>query len=159
MHFYVRLKMERNMVRYLEDLIVGETRMSPPYSVTKDEIIRFATEFDPQPFHIDEAAAKATSFGGLIASGTHTMALWRKIDDKLNKDVQYICGLEYERAKLIRPLRADDAIRLQSEILNVRPSTTRTERGTVKIGYKIYNQSDDVIFTITCVSLVKTRPG
>lgn len=72
-------------MRYFEDLVIGEERESNPVKVTAREIIEFATKFDPQPFHIDEEAAKKTMFGGLIGSGTHTLAYWRKVveDDKL----------------------------------------------------------------------------
>lgn len=146
------------MKRFLEDLTLGEIRLSEPYSVTKEEIVSFAKMYDPQPFHLDEAAAKETQFGGLIASGTHILALWRKIDDKLNHNIQYICGIEYEKVRLLRPLRPGDDIRVQSTISLIRPSRRQTDRGIVKLDYKLLNQQDDVILTLDCTSLVKRRP-
>ena len=146
------------MTRYLEDIEIGEKRTSASVRVSKEEIIKFASFFDPQPFHIDEEAAKATQFGGLIASGTHTLAYWRKLDDEINGDIAYICGLEYEKVRLITPLRPDDDMYLVSEILEVTPSRSKPDRGVLKIGYKVYNQKDETLATLTCASLVKTNP-
>ena len=145
-------------MRYLEDLVVGEERLSKSVRVSAKEIIEFASFFDPQPFHIDEEAAKATQFGGLIASGTHTLAYWRKLDDEINGDIAYICGLEYEKVRLITPLRPDDDMYLVSEILEVTPSRSKPDRGVLKIGYKVYNQKNEILATLSCSSLVKRRP-
>ena len=96
-------------------------------------------------------------FGGLIASGTHTLAYWRKMDDEINGDIAYICGLEYERVRLITPLRADDEMHLKSKIAEVIPSRSKPDRGVVKIDYWVTNQNDEILATLTCTSLVKTR--
>lgn len=146
-------------MRYLEDLVIGEERESSPVKVTATEIIEFATKFDPQPFHIDEEAAKKTMFGGLIASGTHTLAYWRKMDDEINGDIAYICGLEYERVRLITPLRANDEMYLKSRIAEVKPSRSKPDRGVIKIDYWVFNQNDDTLATLSCTSLVKTKPS
>lgn len=146
-------------MRYLEDLVIGEERESSPVKVTATEIIEFATKFDPQPFHIDEEAAKKTMFGGLIASGTHTLAYWRKMDDEINGDIAYICGLEYERVRLITPLRANDEMYLKSRIAEVKPSRSKPDRGVIKIDYWVFNQNDDTLATLSCTSLVKTKPN
>lgn len=87
----------------MEDLIVGEEKTSNLIRISKEEIIAFARKSDPQPFHINEEAAKKTMFGGLIVSETHTLAYWRKMDDEINGDIAYICGLEHESARLITP--------------------------------------------------------
>ncbi len=144
-------------MRYLEDLVVGEERVSSPVKISAEEIIEFATKYDPQPFHIDEEAAKKTMFGGLIASGTHTLAYWRKMDDEINGDIAYICGLEYERVRLITPLRPDDEMTLKSKIAEVIPSRSKTDRGVVKVDFWVYNQNDEILATLRCISLVKTR--
>ncbi len=145
-------------MRYLEDLVIGEERLSQPVRVSADEIIEFAKKFDPQPFHIDPEAAKLTQFGGLIASGPHTLAYWRKMDDEINGDISYICGLEYERVRLITPLRPGDDMQLMSKIIEARPSKTKPDRGVVKIAYRVFNQDDETLATLICTSLVKTRP-
>ena len=146
-------------MRYLEDLVIGEERLSQPVRVSADEIIEFAKKFDPQPFHIDPEAAKLTQFGGLIASGTHTLAYWRKMDDEINGDIAYICGLEYESVRLITPLRPGDDMFLKSEIIEARRSKTRPDRGVVKIAYRVSNQNNQTLATLTCTSLVKTKSG
>ena len=146
-------------MRYLEDLVIGEERLSQPVRVSADEIIEFAKKFDPQPFHIDPEAAKLTQFGGLIASGTHTLAYWRKMDDEINGDIAYICGLEYESVRLITPLRPGDDMFLKSEIIEARRSKSRPDRGVVKIAYRVSNQNNQTLATLTCTSLVKTKSG
>jgi len=146
-------------MRYLEDLVIGEERLSQPVRVSADEIIEFAKKFDPQPFHIDPEAAKLTQFGGLIASGTHTLAYWRKMDDEINGDIAYICGLEYESVRLITPLRPGDDMFLKSEIIEARRSKSRPDRGVVKIAYRVSNQNNQTLATLTCTSLVKTKPS
>jgi len=146
-------------MRYLEDLVIGEERLSQPVRVSADEITEFAKKFDPQPFHIDPEAAKLTQFGGLIASGTHTLAYWRKMDDEINGDIAYICGLEYESVRLITPLRPGDDMFLKSEIIEARRSKSRPDRGVVKIAYRVSNQNNQTLATLTCTSLVKTKPS
>ncbi len=146
------------MTRYLEDLIIGEERTSEPITISKEEIIEFARKFDPQPFHIDEEAAKKTQFGGLIASGTHTLAYWRKMDDQINGDIAFICGLEYESVRLVTPLRPDDHMYLTSKIVEVRPSKTRPDRGVVKIEYRVFNQNNQTLANLSCTSLVRRKP-
>ena len=145
-------------MRYLEDLVIGEERTSNPVRISAAEIIEFATKYDPQLFHIDEEAARKTMFGGLIASGTQTLAYWRKMDDEINADIAYICGLEYERVRLVTPLRPGDDMQLTSKIVEVRPSRSKPDRGVVKIEYRVFNQNDDTLATLICTSLVKTRP-
>lgn len=146
-------------MRYLDDLVVGEERVSKAVQVSENEIIEFAKKFDPQPFHIDPEAAKNSLFGGLIASGTHTLAYWRKMDDEINGDIAYICGLEYENVKLITPLRPGDNMFLRSKIIEARPSKSKPDRGIVKIAYRVFNQNDETLATLTCASLVKTNPN
>lgn len=146
-------------MRYLEDLVIGVERTSNPVRISAEEIIEFAKKFDPQPFHIDPEAAKKTQFKGLIASGTHTLAYWRKMDDEINSDIAYICGLEYERVRLITPLRPEDEMRLTSKIVEAHPSKTKPDRGVVKIAYRVFNQNDETLATLICTSLVKRRPS
>jgi len=146
-------------MRYFEDLEIGDERTSNSVLVTANEIIEFATRFDPQPFHIDVEAAKASHFGGLVASGTHTLAYWRLMDHQINHDIQYICGLEYEHVKLITPLRAGDEMYLRSKIVELIPSRSKKDRGIVKIEYWVYNQNDEILARLLCTSLVKTRPA
>lgn len=147
------------MRRHLEDMVVGEEKTSNPIRISKEEIIAFAEKFDPQPFHIDEEAAKHTQFGGLIASGIHTLAYWRKMDDEINGDIAYICGLEYESVRLITPLRPGDDMYLTSKIIEARASKSKPDRGVVKIDYRVFNQNGETLATLTCSSLVKRREG
>jgi len=142
---------------YFEDLKIGDTRVSEPLQVSEEEIITFAEQFDPQPFHIDPIAASDTIFGGLIASGVHSVALWRKLDDQINGDIAFICGVEFDKVRMLNPLRPGDKIHLHSEIKSAWLSRTKVDRGYVKIAYKLYNQNEQVVMALSCTSLVKRR--
>ena len=141
----------------MKNLKIGETRLSKPLNVGEDDIIVFAKQFDPQPFHIDPEAANETQFEGLIASGVHSIALWRKLDDQINKDIAFICGVEFDKVRMLNPLRPSDRIHLHSEIKSLKRSRTKVDRGYVKIFYKLFNQNDQVVLALSCTSLVKCR--
>ena len=135
----------------------GRRANSNTVRVSAEEIIEFARKFDPQPFHVDPVAAKNTQFGELIASGTHTLAYWRKMDDEINGDIAYICSLEYGNVRLITPLRPGDDMHLASKIVEVRSSKSKADRDVVKIAYRAFDQNDDTLATLNCASLVKTQ--
>lgn len=147
------------MTRYLEDLVIGETRTSRPARITAEEIIEFATMYDPQFFHLDAEAAKDTIFGGLIASGLQTLAYWRKLDHEMNGDIAFICGLEYEKIKLITPWRPGDEMHLTSEVIDKRRSTSKPDRGVLTMRFEAENQNGEVLATLLSKSLVRTGPS
>lgn len=140
--------------RYFDDLEVGETKVSEAVEITAEEIIEFATRFDPQPFHTDPVEAKKSFFKGLVASGTHTIAYWRRLDHEINGDIAFICGLEYEHIKLHRPLRAGDQMHLKTKLIEKLPSRSDPARGIVKFEYFVYNQSGELLASIKSTSLV-----
>src|SRR5215831_15476283 len=115
------------MKRYLEDFQVGQTFSGATrIRVDAEGVKRFAAEFDPQPFHLDEAAARASPFGGLVASGWHTAAItMRLLVDSDLSPAGGILGVGFDELKWPRPVRPGDELRAQSEILEVRPSKSR----------------------------------
>ena len=134
--------------RYLDDLTVGESWTSEPFPMTEAEIVAFATEFDPQPMHIDKAAAEAGRFGGLIASGWHVASrVMREYVDVGYFGVTLMLGLSIDDLRWLRPVRPGDVLTVRREILAVAPSRSRPDRGTVKTKTWVRNQEGDVVMT------------
>ncbi len=94
--------------RYWEDLVVGESFTSRARSVGEDEIVDFATRYDPQYFHMDPEAAKRSIFGEVVASGVHNLAIWRQLDHEITGDIRWICGVAWDDFRWKRALRAGD---------------------------------------------------
>jgi acyl dehydratase len=144
---------------YLEDLAVGQKFGSGRAVVEAGRIKSFAGEFDPQPFHLDAAAARATLFGDLAASGWHTAALtMRLIVDGDFKPAGGIIGAGVEELRWPRPVRAGDTLRVESEIIEVRPSKSRPEIGLVKVRNTTLNQNDEPVLVQVANLLVPRRP-
>lgn len=146
--------------RYYDDLAVGESRMSRARLVDEAEILRFSREYDPQWFHTDPDAAKQSAFGELIASGVHVAALWRQLDHEINGDIAFVCGLAWDGTRWMAPLKAGDEIRVTSQILSLRVSESRPERGVAVFRCKVINQRDEDVLQFDSVNLVYRRqPG
>ena len=132
---------------YYEDfepgqLYTGKKRIR----VDADEIKRFAAAWDPQPFHLDEAAAAASVFGGLAASGWHTAAMtMRLFVDGDMKVAGGLIGMGLEELRWPRPVRAGDELRVQVEVLELRPSRSRPSYGLVKVRTTTLNQRDEPV--------------
>jgi acyl dehydratase len=144
--------------RYLEDLKVGDRFTSDSYEVTEKAINDFAREFDPQPFHLDREAAKKSVFRGLVASGWHTAAITMRllVTSGLNLAGGAI-GLGVDELRFPKPVRPGDILRLEIEIVDVRPSKSKPDRGTARIRYATRNQDGEVVFTQTATVLVPKR--
>jgi len=133
-------------VRYLEDYTVGQTFGSDRHRVDEERIKTFAAEFDPQPFHMDEAAATRTIFGGLAASGWHTAAMtMRLLVDGDLKPAGGIVGLGFDEFRWPKPVRPGDELRIESEILEVQPSKSRPDHGRIKVRTTTFNQNGEAV--------------
>ena len=147
-------------VRYLEDFAVGQTFGSGELRISKEQIRSFAAEFDPQPFHVDEAAARDTFFTGLAASGWHTAALtMRLLVDSELKPAGGLIGAGVEELRWPQPVRPGDELRVGSEILNVRASKSRPGHGLVKVRITTVNQNDDPVQIFIANLIVPRRPA
>jgi len=144
--------------RYYEDLVIGEVRESSSRSVTLEELLEFATRYDPQYFHADPVAAKQSIFGEVIASGIHSAALWRMLDHEISGDIRWICGVAWEEARWPNPVRAGDTLRARAQALSKRLSAKDPRRGIVEYRYTLLNQLDNVAFTCRSINLVALRP-
>jgi acyl dehydratase len=143
--------------RTFEDLSRGEKRRSTDRVVTKDEIVAFAKQYDPQWFHSDVDAARESHFGDVVASGIHILALWRQLDHEINGDIDYVCGIGFDELRLKTALRPGDRVFVTSEITQLALSKTGKARGTATTFYTMINQAGDVIVSFTSINLVYTR--
>jgi len=146
--------------RYLEDFAPGQTFRSGRMRIEADRIKSFAAEFDPQPFHLDEAAARGTVFAGLAASGWHTAAVtMRLLVEGEFRPAGGIVGAGFEEFRWTKPVRPGDELRVESEILEVRPSKSRPEQGLVKVRTTTFNQNDEPVQILVGTLVVPRRRG
>ncbi|QNE07414.1 MaoC/PaaZ C-terminal domain-containing protein [Croceicoccus marinus] len=142
-----------------EDLEVGDFRKSRSRSVTRDEIVEFARQYDPQWFHSDPEAAKDSVFGEVVASGIHVLAMWRQLDHEINSDIDYVCGIGWDEMRLHRAIRSGDVIHVTSRIVKLIPSKSRDDRGTALTRYAVVLEDGTEAVTFTSINLVYTREG
>ncbi len=146
-------------VEWFEDYRVGDEFEGLPVEFTEDEIISFARKFDPQPFHIDPAAAEASHFGGLVASGAHQLsAVWAGMIRAgfLNNRAMGASGIEI---RFRRPVRPGDRLTYVTTVGETRASKSRTDRGYVTFVSKATNQRDETVMTFSHQQIIPTRPG
>ena len=144
---------------YLDDFAVGQTFGSGRLVVDKEQIKRFASDFDPQPFHLDEKAAQETMFRGLAASGWHTAAVtMRLLVESELKPAGGIVGAGFDEFRWPRPVRPGDELRLQSEVLEVRLSRSRPNQGLIKVRTTTLNQNNDPVQILVANLVVMRRP-
>lgn len=146
--------------RYLEDFAVGQTFHSGRFQIDKERIQTFGAEFDPQPFHLDEDAARDTIFGGLAASGWHTAAVtMRLLVDSDIKPAGGIVGAGFDELRWPRPVRPGDELHVESEVLEVRPSRSRPGQGLIKVRTTTLNQNDEAVQVTVGNLVVQRRPA
>ncbi len=144
---------------YLEDYAVGQTfGSSGRLRIEQERIKAFAAEFDPQPFHLDEKAACDSIFRGLAASGWHTAAAtMRLLVESDLKPAGGILGLGFEEFRWPRPVRPGDELRVESEVLKVRPSESRSDQGLIKVKTTTLNQHGEAVQVLVGNLLVPRR--
>ena len=134
------------MIRYLEDFEPGQTFGSGQLAVEAARIKSFAAEFDPQPFHLDDASARETLFKGLAASGWHTAAMtMRLLVESELEPAGGIVGAGCDELRWPRPVRPGDRLHVESEVLEVRPSKSRPDQGLIKIKTTTLNQNGEPV--------------
>jgi acyl dehydratase len=145
---------------YLEDFAVGQIYRTGKLRVDEARIKSFAGEFDPQPFHLDDAASRKTIFGGLAASGWHTAAMTMRllVDGEL-KPAGGVIGLGFEEFRWPCPVRAGDELSVESEVLEVRPSKSRADQGLIKLRNTTRNQNGEAVQIQVGSLIVQRRPA
>jgi acyl dehydratase len=147
-------------MRYFEDFQVGDVFELGTTSVTEEEIIAFARQFDPQPFHVDPARARASVFGGIIASGWHTASLFmRLLVDNFLRETVSLGSPGVDEVRWLQPLRPGDTLWARFTILECRASKSRAEMGILRSRSEVFNQRDELVMTVIGVHLVGRRPA
>jgi len=143
---------------HLEDFAVGQLFKSASTRVSEADIKAFAAQFDPQPFHLDNEAAKASMFGGLAASGWHTMALTMRLLVEGGAPIAGgIVGAGVEELRWPRPVRPGDELTVESEVLEIRPSRSRPTQGLMKLRSTTFNQNGEPVQIVTANLVVPRR--
>ncbi len=147
-------------MQYLEDINVGDKSSYGNYKGTREEVLEFASKYDPQPFHLDDEAAAKTHFGRISASGWHTAAMtMAMLVENLKKHRQAGLGSPgLDELRWLKPVYPGDTLRVESEITEVRPSRSRPEMGSIHSTITVFNQDDVPVMRMKSIGLVATRP-
>jgi acyl dehydratase len=146
-------------MQYFEDIAVGAKQSFGRYEVTREEVIEFASKYDPQPFHLSDEAAAQTHFGRLSASGWHTCAMtMAMLVENLKKNRQAGLGSPgVDNLQWKRPVYPGDTLRCESEVIEKRRSRSRPEMGLFKSRLQVLNQDDVVVMEMVSNGLVQVR--
>jgi len=146
------------MIHY-EDLQPGATDSFGSYAVTREEVIEFASKYDPQPFHLDDAAAEKTHFGRLSASGWHTCAMtMAMLVANLTEHRQAGLGSPgMDELRWVKPVYPGDTLRVETRIIEKRRSRNRPDMGLFKSDLTVFNQHDEPVMTMRSNGLIKVR--
>lgn len=146
-------------MKYFEDYTVGESFEHGAYEVTADEIMAFARQYDPQPFHLDLEAATASVFGGLTASGFHLVAMQGAlIHSSPEADVAVLAGLGWDDVRFQHPARVGDTLSFRFTCLEARPSASKPDRGILRNHIEVLNQDRQTLLSSIHNVLVRRRP-
>ena len=143
--------------RYFEDLKAGDRFKSGTYKVTEEQIVSFAREFDPQPFHLDPAVARQPMFKGLIASGWHTAAITMRLFVQALNFAEGAIGLGVDELRWPNAVRPGDVLQVETEIVDLRESRSKPSQGIVRIRNVTTNQRGEVVQTMFASALVLRR--
>ncbi|MEX6724109.1 MaoC family dehydratase [Parapedomonas caeni] len=149
------------MPKYFEDFAVGDEETFGAYPVTAEEIIDFASKYDPQPFHLDPEAAKSSLFGTLCASGWHSCAMamrlmvdWMKRDEAASQGSPGV-----DEIRWLRPVVPGDVLSLHIHVLETRPSSSRPDIGSVRVRYSLLDQQRQPVMRFLAIGLFGRRPS
>jgi acyl dehydratase len=146
---------------YFEDFSTDWTAQYGPRRVTREEMIAFAAQYDPQPMHLDEEAARHTMLGGLAASGWHSCCIMMKmIADGLLLDTASMGAPGIEEVKWLKPVRPGDSLTVRGNVLWTRASQSKPDRGFVNFHWEVCNDRGERVMTLTCPQMILRRhPG
>ena len=148
---------------YFEDIVEGHVASFGRYEVTREEVIEFASRYDPQAFHLDDATAADSIFGRLAASGWHTASMaMRMIVDywtETGRAETSKGGLGMEDLRWQRPVHPGDVLRVEIEVLEKRESRSRPDIGIIRSRWNVFNQHDEAVMTVISNGIVARRPG
>ena len=142
-----------------EDIEIGARQSFGHYEVTREEVIAFASSYDPQPFHLDDDAAAQTYFGRLSASGWHTCAMTMRmmVDNMANHKQAGLGSPGIDNLRWIKPVYPGDTLRCETEVIEKRRSKSRPEMGLFKSRCQVFNQNDEPVLEMVSNGLVRVR--
>lgn len=147
-------------MQYFEDIEVGAKLSFGSYPVMRDEVIAFASRYDPQPFHLSDEAAAATHFGRLSASGWHTCAMMMAmiVADIGERQQAGLGSPGIDELRWVKPVYPGDTLRCETEVIDKRASASRPEMGSYRSRMTVFNQHDEPVMTMISIGLIRTRP-
>jgi acyl dehydratase len=145
---------------FLDDLVAGQVHELGQRTVSREEIIAFARDWDPQPFHLDEDAARETIYGGLIASGWHTVCIFMRLfADGLLRGAAAMGAHGVDELRWLRPVRPGDELHGRVEVLEVLPSRSKPDRGIARLRSVVTNQTGDEVLSFVAAVIFQRRPN
>ncbi|MFH1659174.1 MAG: acyl dehydratase MaoC [Rhodocyclaceae bacterium] len=146
--------------RFLDDLTPGQRFTSPGLTLTEAEIIDFAWRYDPQPFHLDANAAADSPYGGLIASGFQSLAICFRLFIQSGILAESSMGSPgIDELRWLAPVRPGDTLHSEIEVLEVRPSNSKPDRGIARLKYQAVNQRGEAVLSFIVMHLLRRKPG
>jgi acyl dehydratase len=146
------------MIEWFDDLAIGMHFTSGKVRITESDIIEFATKYDPQPMHLDEAAASKTILKGLAASGWQTAAIAMNLAVQIRPFGPHpLIGMGVDGLRWMVPVRPGDILHLEGEVTSLTPSRTKPQ-GTALVKWTLYNQNGEAVYTFTPIAIVPSRP-
>ena len=144
---------------FYEDLQIGMTRKFGGYEVTREEVLEFASKYDPQPFHLSDEAAAQTHFGKISASGWHTcsMTMRMMVENMMNEKSAGLGSPGVDQLRWIKPVYPGDTLRCETEVIEKRRSASRPEMGIFKSRIRTFNQKDEMVLEMVSNALMRTR--
>ena len=144
---------------FYEDLAIGTTRNFGAYEVTREEVMEFASKYDPQPFHLDDEAAAQTHFGRLSASGWHTCAMTMAVIARhvVEEEQAGLGSPGIDELRWLKPVYPGDTLRCETEVIEKRRSASRPEMGIFKSRIRTFNQNDEIVLEMVSNALIRTR--
>lgn len=145
---------------YFEDFHAGQVIELGTYTIGEEEIIAFAQQFDPQPFHVDHEAAKDSIFGGLVASGWHTCSLLMKaLVSGLLVRSESLGSPGVDELRWIKPVRPGDTLRMRMTVIETIPSKSKPDRGVLRSEYETFNQHGELVMRMKTLGMFGRRPA
>jgi acyl dehydratase len=146
--------------RFLDDLSPGQRFKSPGLTLTEAEIIDFAWRYDPQPFHLDANSAAESPYGGLIASGFQSLAICFRLFIQSGILAESSMGSPgIDELRWLAPVRPGDTLHSEIEVLEVRPSSSKPDRGIARMKYLAVNQHGDAVLSFIVIHLLRRKPA
>ncbi|UCV24174.1 MULTISPECIES: MaoC family dehydratase [Azonexaceae] len=146
--------------RFLDDLTPGQRFTSPGLTLTEAEIIDFAWRYDPQPFHLDANAAADSPYGGLIASGFQSLAICFRLFIQSGVLAESSMGSPgIDELRWLAPVRPGDTLHSEIEVLEVRPSNSKPDRGIARLKYQAVNQRGEAVLSFIVMHLLRRKPA